>query len=402
MVDIRGRLSAAARWAKRDVTLPLVLPRHSARLASLIRALDDAAAGVSAARDVSGVLAVVVDSAKRFTHSEKVVLCLHGIVAEDGWLSRSSDVVVRGRRTQHPEEWWSAELPNLADAAIARREPTVQVVEDAGAWILAVPVATQDEPLGVLGVINSLGHNLTSEHTAFLSVLAAFAAASIANARLAEQSRYALLASERERIAREMHDGVAQSLFSISLGIDLCRRTLERNPALVAKRLEEIQAQLHESMAEVRRYIYDLRPARLRELGLAEALRYWVRETLRDSGPHVEIVERGDGALLPGDVEVCLYNVAREALANAVRHACAKHVTVEVVKDEHAAAVIVSDDGDGFVPIAHEARPDAGSTHGLRTMRERTEALGGQLRIDAAPGKGCQVHALVPLDGGDA
>jgi len=251
----------------------------------------------------------------------------------------------------------------------------------------------------VLVAINSLGHQLTGEHTAFLSVLATFAAASIANARLAEQGRYALLASERERIAREMHDGIAQSLFSISLGIDLCRRTLARNPELVAQRLEEIQDQLHESMAEVRRYIYDLRPARLRDLGLVEALRYWIRETVGDMGPAVDFREHGEAPCLPADVEACLYHVAREALSNAVRHANAKRIEVTVEHSRDAVTLTVSDDGDGFSPLEAESREAPGTTHGLRTMRERAEALGGSVRIDASPRGGCAVRAFVPLSG---
>lgn len=395
MVELRAALSAAIRFMKRDVPLPMAVPRQSVRLTKLIEALNDAAAAVSAARDISDVLVVVVDAAKRLTRSEKVVLCLHSPVPEDDWLSENSDVVVRGRRAQHPEEWWSAALPALADEVTMTRAPGVRAFEERGAWLLAVPVATHDEPLGVLAVINSIGHNLTGEHTTFLSVLSTFAAAAIANARLAEQSRYALLASERERIAREMHDGLAQSLFSISLGIDLCRRALDRNPALVATRLEEIQAQLHDSMAEVRRYLYDLRPARLRELGLAEALRYWVREIVRDTGPSVTIVVDGDGLGLPGEIEACLYHIAREALTNAIRHSGAGRIVVEVLTTDSTAAIAVSDDGDGFFPLAGES--DTSPTHGLRTMRERAEALGGQLRIESEPGKGCRVLALIPL-----
>lgn len=376
-----------------------MLPRQSSRLSALIDALDSAAGAVSAAPDVRSALAVVAEEARRFTRSEKVVLCLHPVDGADDPITES-DFVVRGARRQHPEEWWLHEMPSLAAEALESRAPVARTLEEAKAWLLAVPVRSHDEPLGVLVAINSLGHQLTGEHTAFLSVLATFAAASIANARLAEQSRYALLASERERIAREMHDGIAQSLFSISLGIDLCRRTLARNPELVARRLEEIQDQLHESMAEVRRYIYDLRPARLRDLGLAEALRYWVRETVGDIGPAIDIRESGDATRLPGDVEACLYHIAREALSNALRHADATRIDIAIECSDDVACLTVTDNGNGFSPLEAETREAPGATHGLHTMRERAEALGGSLRIDASPRSGCAVRALVPLSGG--
>ncbi len=396
MAGARSFIASARRLLQRDVAIPALLPRQSSRLAALIEALDSAAASVSAAPDVRSALAAVAEEARRFTGSEKVVLCLHPADYPDDPI-RESDVVVRGSRSQHPEEWWLHEMPSLAAETIERKAPIARTLDGARAWLLAVPVRSHDEPLGVLVATNSLGHQLTGEHTAFLSVLATFAAASIANARLAEQSRYALLASERERIAREMHDGIAQSLFSISLGIDLCRRTLARNPELVAHRLEEIQEQLHESMAEVRRYIYDLRPARLRDLGLTEALRYWVRETVGDIGPEIDIRESGDATRLPGDVEACLYHIAREALSNALRHADAARISVVLECSDDAACLTVADNGNGFSPLEAETREAPGTTHGLRTMRERAEALGGSVRIDAAPHGGCTVRAFVPL-----
>ncbi|MCX8007227.1 MAG: GAF domain-containing sensor histidine kinase [Coriobacteriia bacterium] len=384
------------RSLRHDVRLPVTLPQQSARLAALIEALDSAAAAVSAAPDVRGALCAVAEQARRFTKSEKVVLCLHGAAADEG-LPDEDDFVVRGRRHEHPQEWWAAEIPSLSGEALEQRAPVARTLGPARAWLLAVPVRSHDEPLGVLVAINSVGHKLTAEHTAFLSVLGTFAAASILNARLAERSRYALLASERERIAREMHDGIAQSLFSISLGIDLCRRTLARNPDLVAHRLEEIQAQLHESMSEVRRYIYDLRPARLRDLGLTEAIRYWVRETVGGFGPEIEIAEAGPPARLPGDVEACLYHIGREALSNALRHANAHRIALVVEYGPGAVTLTVTDDGDGFSPLQAEQAERPGTTHGLHTMRERAEALGGTVRIDARPNGGCTVRAFVPV-----
>jgi signal transduction histidine kinase len=359
-----------------------------------VHALDAAAAAVSTAPDVEGVLAAVVDAAKRFTGSEKVVFCLRSSAPPEAWLEHP-EFVVRGSRSEHCEEWWAPEVPDIASTALATRAPCVRTLPDASAWILAVPVVSSDERLGVLLAINSLGHELTGEHTAFLSMLAAVAAASVVNARLAEQARYALLASERERIAREMHDGIAQSLFSISLGIDVCRRSVQRDPALVARRLEEIESQLRESMAEVRRYIYDLRPAKLRELGLQDSLRYWVQQSIGSGGPAVEFASRDGQGGLPSPIEACLYHVGREAISNAIRHSGASRITVELETDRSTASLTVSDDGCGFDPDAPGA--SAAGTHGLRTMTERVQALGGTFAIDTAPGRGCRVHARVPI-----
>ena len=135
-----------------------------------------------------------------------------------------------------------------------------------------------DQPIGVICAINSPDRALDSARRDALTVLAAFAATAIESARLNEQTATMLLSSERERIAREIHDGVMQSLFSMSLALEVCKKGIYRDPTEVYQRLDELQDQLNMAAAELRRYIYDLKPARLSELGLASAVQYWIRD----------------------------------------------------------------------------------------------------------------------------
>ncbi|MCE5191969.1 MAG: GAF domain-containing sensor histidine kinase [Actinomycetia bacterium] len=362
---------------------------------ALILALNEVAASASAARTVHDVLNIIVDAAKRFTDTEKVVLAL---VDDSGALTEldESSIVVRGCRLQHDEAWWGAWLLGACDHVFSDGEAYFEVNASAGAWCLAVPVRVQDRPLGILCTINSISHRLRQDQTAFLSILGAFAAASIENARLAEESRYALLASERERISREMHDGIAQSLFSISLSLEVCKRRVLRDPAAVARHIGDIQELLAASQGEIRRYIYDLRPAKLQELGLAGAIEYWLRELAPGKVHKVDLLVNGVVRHVGSEIEACVYRVAREATTNAVKHADADHIRVTLEYTADGVAVTVSDDGNGFDVDSATGASDAGSSMGLRTIRERVETAGGEIKVVSEPGCGCTIWAHIP------
>ncbi len=133
-------------------------------------------------------------------------------------------LVVRGSRSEHLQEWWATRLPAIAQEAFRRGDTHLELDREHGAWLLGAPIRIKDRPVGLLLVINSRDRRFSEGQVDFLAILGAFAAAAIENARLAEESKYVLLASERDRIAREMHDGIAQSLFSVALGLELCRK----------------------------------------------------------------------------------------------------------------------------------------------------------------------------------
>lgn len=197
--------------------------------------------------------------------------------------------------------------------------------------MLAVPLRLRDIPMGVLAAINSTSHALRDEHVTYLSILGSFASGALEMARLAEEGRYSLIASERERIAAKMHDGIAQSLFGVSLGLESCKKLAIRDPGAVGGRLEELQAQLSASMSELRRYIYDLRPAKLRELGLPDAIRCWIKEITPSSGlratapPKVLVLTSYDddaeilGALDAGASDYLMEDVSPAVLVEAIR-----------------------------------------------------------------------------------
>jgi len=359
----------------------------------LIATLNEVAEAVASATNVKEVLDAVVDRAKVVTDTDKAVLVLTDHHGDELDLDT---LVVRGRRGQHSQDWWESRLDALRERAFETGHPVIERHPEVSAIILASPVMVRDHAVGLLGAINSGDRPFDREQIDYMSVLSAFAASAIENALLAEQSRYVLLASERDRIAREMHDGVVQSLFSISLGLELCKKQVFRDPVAVAARLEELQQNLNLSMTELRRFIYDLRPMKLTELGLVGAVDYWIDQVTQGRPVKGRLVIEGDVPRLTPSEEACLYRVSKEAVSNAVRHANASNIEVRIGFGHRTATLAVTDDGDGF----DSERVLAGGTQGLglTSIRDRVARENGVLEVISGD-TGTTIRIQVPIGG---
>jgi signal transduction histidine kinase len=320
----------------------------------------------------------MVDEAKALVETDKSVLCL---LADGGPGPRIDDraIFVRGRRDQYPETWWRAQIEEATASTMERNAPYVAAKD--GAWMLTVPVKIKGRAIGVLAAINPRARPFREDQVSLMAVLGAFAGIAIENSRLHEQASYALLADERSRIAKDMHDGLSQQLFSVSLELDVCRKRLRTRPDEVERRLDRQQAVVVRSLSELRRYIYDLRPLSLDRLGLAEAIRMRVMEISEAAGIAGRLQVDGGSRRLPPGVEACLYRVAQEAVSNAARHAQASHIVVTLRFGPSTVLMAVEDDGIGFASKDRDAAGDADSGMGLTNMRDRVAAEGGRLEV---------------------
>ena len=198
---------------------------------------------------------------------------------------------------------------------------------------------------------------------------------------------------ERKRVAREIHDGPAQSLANLVLRMEICERLLDQDVDEAVKELGELKKTAKGSLTELRRIIFDLRPMALDDLGLVPALRRYL-EDLRDRlGLSVELVILGEEVRLDLNQEVTLFRLAQEAVNNARKHAQAKMIRVRLEFAPAAVTLVVEDDGRGFNPS--EAGNLAG--FGLLGMRERAELVDGDFEVTSAPGQETRVRVRVPL-----
>ncbi len=207
--------------------------------------------------------------------------------------------------------------------------------------------------------------------------------------------------AERARLARELHDGPVQDLIALAQQVEMARRLLVRGEIEPARtQLEQLYNATHQVAEELRRLIAALRPPYIEDLGFLPALEMLVRQATETTEASVHLVTEGEIRRCTPDVELAAYRIAQEALNNALRHARARAITLQVRQDAGHLILTVADDGVGFVL---PPRPDlltAQGRFGLVGMQERATRLGGRLMVETAPGQGTRVTAVLPLQEG--
>lgn len=200
---------------------------------------------------------------------------------------------------------------------------------------------------------------------------------------------------ERKRVARDIHDGPAQSMANIVMRAEFCLKLLEKNPAKVHEELQDLMDLVRNSLQDVRKIIFDLRPMVLDDLGLIPALKRYIEHYTEENGIFVEITVLGREYRLDSSLEVALFRVIQESLTNVKKHANAKEVVIKVEFLTDRVNVLVRDNGCGFNKTkVFEAKHDEG--YGLIGMRERIQLLGGKLEIRSAPREGTEIILSVP------
>jgi len=212
----------------------------------------------------------------------------------------------------------------------------------------------------------------------------------VANRKLqdaAQQVEELAAAQERNRLARELHDSVSQTIFSMTLTAQAAQILLERDPSKVRGQLERLQSLAQSALAEMRALIQQLRPPKLAEEGLAAALeRHMVERKVRD-GLTVDLDIRGNRRL-PAHVEEGLFRTVQEALNNVVKHSGVSQARVSLFMDTDPISLCIEDDGKGFDPGAIQSLP---GHMGLASMQERIQSLGGTLKVESGPDGGTRI-----------
>jgi two-component system NarL family sensor kinase len=255
----------------------------------------------------------------------------------------------------------------------------------------SVPLYFQDRPLGIMNLSNPEDRTLTGEDLRMLETLACQIGTAVERARLADEATRLARAEERSRIAREIHDTLAQDLTAIGLDLEGALRHLEENPERTRERLERALATTRESLEEARRSVLDLRGGPLEGRSLVDSLQALSRSFTSDTGLPVHLTSTVQAAL-PLRVELELYRIVQEALTNVRKHARATQVRVDLNAGSENVELSIRDNGVGF---------ESGQAHsgglGLIGMRERVQLLGGRIRVESQAGRGTKVSVRAPL-----
>ncbi|MFA7461473.1 MAG: GAF domain-containing sensor histidine kinase, partial [Trueperaceae bacterium] len=290
----------------------------------------------------------------------------------------------------------------------ARREPAVvgsQSVEEranagpllsSASSVLAMPLLADDHLLGVTVLVHPEPDKFALDDTPYLGLLANQVSLAVRNATAYLQSEELAITEERTRIAREIHDGVAQLLAFSALKLDLVALLMPKDQARAQDELDQARDTVRETIKEIRRSIFALRPVDLERYGFVETVRRYVADFGQQNDVRVRL-EVGDVGELTPKSEGVLFRIFQEAMHNVAKHARAHLVEVRLGTDGGGMVFVqVRDDGAGFDLQQVGDRVTSAGGLGLRQMRERVEARGGLLVIESNEGEGTTVRAAVP------
>jgi len=373
------------------------------RLPSALEALDAAVRAISATLDLEQVLQLIVDKVRGLVAAEYAAL---GIVDE---ANRITQFITSGISAE--ERQAIGDLPHgrgLLGLIIREnrsyRIPNIRSHSESYGFppnhppmrsFLGVPIAVGDEVVGRLYLTNKRGAaEFSPDDEALVETFALHAGIAILNARLHAQVQRLAVVDERDRISRELHDSIIQSIYAVTLSLDDVTELVGDAPSEARQRVDDAIDALHSVIRDLRNFIFGLRPVLLESGDLLAGLRTLADELRRSTTIQVDMSgEVGDD--LPIEVVAELLAIAREALANVARHSGATQVTAVVQLLGENVQLAIEDDGRGVVPTALQR----GGHHGLANMRARAEALGGSFEIGDAPGTGTRIIVAVPQIG---
>jgi nitrate/nitrite-specific signal transduction histidine kinase len=297
---------------------------------------------------------------------------------------------------------WVAQTgePILAnDVSEDPRYRTVEALRDTKSE-LAVPVKMGNNVIGVLDIESTDVDAFGEADLYTAQTLADQLAVAIDNARLYDETRQMAVMEERNRMAREIHDTLAQGFSGIILQLEAGEQALGSDLPALQRHLNQARNLARKSLAEARRSVWNLRPQALEQRPLADAIKEEVDRFSQSTGVNVKFNILGDRRDLPPELEAGILRIFQESMANVRKHAKATEVEVNLTFNEAAAELAVRDNGVGFKPKV-SGDVDRGKkkrdTFGLISMRERARGLGGTFEVQSQSGKGTLVKIVIPI-----
>ena len=293
---------------------------------------------------------------------------------------------------------WAARTGQTALSNDVREDSRYNVAEGSeNAAELAVPVIVKDETVAVIDVGGMETNIFDDSDVKTLETLADQLAIGMENINLYVQqqnhSQRLAVADERDRIGRDLHDGVIQSMYAVGLTLEDISSRAGAEPENVKPRIEEVVDDLNQVIRDIRRYIMDLRPTELQGRRLEEALASLVGYLEDRAGVAVTVDLDIDPSLLSERYFVNIWHILQESFSNIEKYANAKNVSMSLVSREGDIYLTIADDGDGFDLETAEL----GRGYGLPNIKDRAERLGGALHIESSLGAGTKLEIKVPL-----
>ena len=379
-------------------------PAHEESLdAAALKAVDEAARAIAGVLDLEDALQLIVERVRGLVGARYAAL---GIVGADGRILR---FITSGM--SHPQREAIGPLPRgrgllglIIRKAQSYRIPNIAAHPDSSGFpanhppmtsFLGVPVTSRGRSVGNFYLTDKTGApEFTADDERLVELFALHAGIAIDNARLHQQAADLAIVQERDRIGRDLHDGIIQSIYAVSLSLEDIPELMASSPSEAEERVDTAIDSLHASIRELRNFIYGLRPETFDGadvpagiVALTEQFRY---NTLIEIDTDVDAAAaRG----LSAEHGAELLQLVRESLSNAARHSKARHLVVTFRPEDEGPTLVVADDGVGF----DESAPVAAGHQGLANMKARAEGIGASLRIESAAGEGTRIIVALPV-----
>jgi signal transduction histidine kinase len=371
-------------------------------------ALDEATRAIAGVLDLDDVLQLIVDRVAGLVDARYAAL---GIVDRFGLIERfiTFGISAEERALLGAPPQGHGLLGLIIREGRSYRIPDIAAHPDSYGFpphhppmrsLLGVPVTLHGRPIGNLYLTDKTGvDEFTPADQQLVELFAQHAAIAIENARLHEQVQRLVVVEERDRIGQELHDGIIQSLYAVTLSLEDAGDLMTENPAEASARIDRAIDSVHESIRDIRNFILGLRPHLLEQadlvggiVALAEELRF---NAMVDVDVDLDEAAEAAGALSDGP-RTQLLQITREALSNAARHAGATRATIRLAREGNGLVLCVEDNGRGFDPDAVRG----GQHQGLVNMRDRATSMGGQFDVLSSAGAGTRIIVRIPLEAG--
>jgi signal transduction histidine kinase len=372
-----------------------------------LETLDEATRAIAGVLDLDRALQVIVDRVRELVRARYAAL---GIVGSDGSIERFiTSGITHAQRValgQPPRghgllgliirEGRPLRVDDIASHPASVGFPTNHPLMTS---LLGVPIGAHGRAVGNFYLTDREdGEPFSDGDQRLVERFALHAGIAIENARLHEQAAQLAVIDERDRIGRDLHDGIIQSLYAVGLSLEESLLLLSEAPIEAEERVDRAIESINLAIRDIRNFIYGLRPEALDGSNVLAGLAALAEETRIQAMVEVDASLDRDADLdIDDEAGRHLLQLAREAISNASRHGKASRVTIELRSGDHGGAVLeIADDGVGFDP----SRPPGPGHHGLANMRARADAIGAALTVDSRSGAGTRIIVLLPPPGG--
>ena len=386
-----------------EVAVGAVWSRAEMRFtADRLAALDDATRAIAGVQAVERVLQLIADRVRELVGARYAAL---GIVDSHGAIERfvTSGITDEQRAAIGPVPHGLGLLGLIVREQRAYRIPEISKHPDSSGFppnhppmhsFLGLPITAKGRSVGTFYLTDKRGATEFSvEDEQLLEMFALHAGVAIDNARLHEQVQRMAVVEERERIGRDLHDGIIQAIYGVGLSLEVVPDLMLEDAAEATARIDRAIDALNLTIRDIRNFIFGLRPELVEEQDLLSGLATLASELRLNSMIDVELsTEHAVEVELPPDVRGELMKIVREALSNVARHSQASRATLRLTGADGTLTMTIGDNGRGF---AVDSAP-AGSHQGLTNMRRRAAALGGELRVESDVGVGTRIIVRLP------